>query len=252
MVLSAPAGLGQGTVSIGSGGGVGVGGVVGSIAFAGGGQGMTGMPYTATRKTTHVQKLADGTTITRENTAKEARDSNGRTYHENRMELPSGATGRDAFSFVNVFDPVNRVQMSWTTNSKQATVFHLPEPGQAPKRQQSSTVSQTQARAVTVVGPKLEMEDLGIKTIDGIEAKGTRMTRVIEAGKEGNDRPMTITNETWVSPDLKIMLTSINDDPRSGTTTTETTNIDRGEPDPGLFQVPEGYTVKEQFAGQQN
>jgi hypothetical protein len=252
MVLSVPAGLGQSTVSIGNGGGVVVGGVAGGIAFTGGPQGITGMPYTATRKTTHVQKLADGTTITRENTAKEARDSNGRTYHENRMDLPSGAAGQAGFSFVNVVDPVNRVTMNWNSSSKQVTVFHMPEPGQVRQAQQPSPLTPPQPSAMKVVQTKPQFEDLGIKAINGIEARGTRMTRVIEAGKEGNDRPMTITNETWFSPDLKITVASTNDDPRTGTTTMELTNIDRGEPDSALFQVPEGYTVKDQYPGQQN
>ncbi len=251
MVLSAPAGLGQGgVVSIGSGGGVSA--VAGSISFTGGPQGMTGMPYTATRKTTHIQKLADGTTITGENTAKEAGDSNGRTYHENRMELPSGATEQAPLIFVNVFDPVNRVTMNWNTNSKQVTVFHMRDPGEVRQVQQPTPVPQAQPPAVKVAQTKPEIEDLGVKTIGGLEAKGTRVTRVIPAGREGNDRPMTITNETWVSPDLRITVASSSDDPRTGSTTMELTNLDRGEPDPGLFQVPEGYTVKENFPGQQN
>ena len=240
MVLSAPAGFAQGGVSISSG-------FAGSFAMPG----MTGMPYTATRKTTRVQKLADGTTITRENTEKEARDSNGRTYHENRIEFPAGTAEQTGFSVVTIFDPVNRVTINWNTNSKQATVFHMPEPGQVKQVQQMSASTQPQAPAVKVAQVKPEREDLGIKTIEGLEAKGTRVTRVIPAGQEGNDRPITITSETWFCPDLKIMVASTSDDPRSGTNTMELTGIDRGEPDPALFQVPEGYTVKDQNQGQQ-
>ncbi len=251
MVLSLPAMHAQGTVSIVSGGGVGVSGVAGGISYALGGQGMTGMPYTATRKTTRVQKLADGTTITTENTTKEARDSNGRTYHENQIK-PFGGAGQAEFSVINVIDPVSRIQMNWTTNQKEVTVFHMREPGQIKQVQQTAAVTQPQPPAIKVVQTKPEMEDLGIKTIAGLEAKGTRVTRVIPAGREGNDRPLTITSENWFSPDLRIMVMSTNDDPRSGATTMELTDIDRGEPDPTLFQVPEGFTVKEQFPGQQN
>jgi hypothetical protein len=34
-------------------------------------------------------------------------------------------------------------------------------------------------------------------------------------------------------------------DPRSGETTYRLTNIDRSEPDRSLFEVPAGYTIKE-------
>ena len=98
--------------------------------------------------------------------------------------------------------------------------------------------------------PKPEVEDLGMKTINGVEAKGTRTTRVISAGREGNDQPLTVIHETWFSTALGIPVMSINDDPRVGTSTMELTDIERGEPDPALFQVPEGYTVKERTPGQ--
>jgi hypothetical protein len=39
------------------------------------------------------------------------------------------------------------------------------------------------------------------------------------------------------------------DDPRTGTRITEVTNLDRGEPNPALFQVPEGYTMRDRYPG---
>lgn len=43
--------------------------------------GITNSPYTATKKTTSIQKLVDGTTITRITTETEARDSQGAATH---------------------------------------------------------------------------------------------------------------------------------------------------------------------------
>jgi hypothetical protein len=238
MVLSVPAGFGQGTISASMGSVMGVGNM-----------GLTGVPYSATRKTTRVQKLADGTTITNEGTAKEARDSNGRTYRENVFKPFGENSEQGEFSVIIVFDPVNRVMMNWASNTKQVTIVHMREPGQV---QQPSTVTQVQPPAIKMAQMKPEIEDLGTKTIDGVEAKGRRITRVIPVGREGNDRPITVTDEQWSSPDLRIVVQSTMDDPRTGTTTMELSNVDRGEPDPTLFQVPAGYTVKEQFPGQQN
>ena len=52
--------------------------------------GVINLPYSATFKTTVVQKLADGTTITRVSTTREARDSQGRTLHEITNERSGG------------------------------------------------------------------------------------------------------------------------------------------------------------------
>lgn len=223
-------------------------------------------PYTAIRKTTRVQKLANGVTITHETTSKEARDSSGKSYRENQPEtsLGSDAPAR-VNTFYNVFDPVNRVTISWSSNSKEATVFHMPDPGQA---RLSPPILPTSAPAPgTVVGavfgtagtllPPGKLvhpvrEDLGMKTVNGVEAKGTRTTQTYPAGAVGNDQPFTVTHETWISPELRIAVLQIDDDPRTGLRTMELTGIERGEPDPALFQPPEGYTVKDRYQDQHN
>ncbi|MGA3046728.1 MAG: hypothetical protein ABSD67_08905 [Terracidiphilus sp.] len=231
----------------------GVVGITSAGAFAGP-MGITGAPYSATRKTTRVQKLANGTTITHVNTVKEARDSSGRTYHESRPEIAQGAEGEaSSFVFVNVHDPVNRINISWNSGSKVANVIHMPEPGQI-KRIETQPAAEN-AAPMPMMRPeaiKPQFEELGMKTINGVEAKGTRTTRVIPVGREGNDQPLTVIHESWVSPELRIVVMSSSDDPRSGTSTMELTDIERSEPDPVLFQVPEGYTVKERTPGLEN
>jgi hypothetical protein len=212
-------------------------------------------PYTANRKSTRVQKLKDGTTITHETISKEARDSSGRTYHESRQETPAGAEGQiREFSFFTVFDPVNRININWNSQSKEATVFHMPDPSQVRQNhlQAQETRAQVNQPAPADRPTRPVREDLGTKTINGVDAKGTRITTIIPAGRAGNDQPLTITREIWMSPELGIGVLQINDDPRTGVQTMELTDIERGEPDPSLFQVPEGYTVKDQYQGQQN
>jgi hypothetical protein len=54
-----------------------------------------------------------------------------------------------------------------------------------------------------------------------------------------------VTSETWISPELKIIVRQITNDPRSGKVLTELTNIDRSDPDPALLQPPEGYIIKD-------
>lgn len=92
---------------------------------------------------------------------------------------------------------------------------------------------------------EVNKESLGTQTIEGVQAEGTRVTFTIPAGKIGNERPIVTVNERWYSAELQTVVMSKNSDPRMGETTYRLTNIVRSEPDPGLFQVPADYTVKE-------
>jgi hypothetical protein len=76
---------------------------------------------------------------------------------------------------------------------------------------------------------------LGSKEIEGIIAFGTRGVETLEAGSVGNERPITVVREWWVSRELGMTLLSSTDDPRSGQNTTRVINIQRGEPDTKLF-----------------
>jgi hypothetical protein len=87
-------------------------------------------------------------------------------------------------------------------------------------------------------------EDLGQQVIEGVTARGTRTTTVIPAGAIGNELPITVTSEEWLSPDLKVLVMTKHADPRSGETTYRLTGITRSEPDPSLFELPAGMTIK--------
>jgi hypothetical protein len=81
--------------------------------------------------------------------------------------------------------------------------------------------------------------------IEGLEAKGDRITRTIPAGAEGNDQPIQITVETWIAAQAHIVLLRISNDPRRGETVTRLTNLVLEEPPAELFQVPPDYKVVE-------
>ena len=199
------------------------------------------VPYTLTSTSTAVQTLANRTTITRTSTPKMARDSEGRTYDEMHQTLHFGADGQqvDMVAYF-VSDPVARTNIIWYNNAKIASVTHWQVPDVDAARQpkpQAGRPTQQQTR-----------EDLGVRTIAGIEAKGTRATGVIPVGDQGNDRPLTIVTENWTSTQYHIPLLTIIDDPRTGKRTDEVTEFQPGEPDPALFQIPKGYTVRERTA----
>jgi hypothetical protein len=246
-----------------------------------------GNPYTAVKKTTIIQKLTDGTTINRENSTTEARDSQGRTMVQNSMAEMQGHN----MTHTSVMDPVARTTTIWMSQGKQATRIHQPDlrgaaqqsgptamglgtgtigpfpeiavvsnvtsSSQTIRTGGTGTAPQTTGIATMTAGsgrdpnlrPERKSEKLGGKTIAGVYAEGTRLTITYPVGFFGNDKPIIAFHETWLSSDLKLVLLSIDDDPRTGTRITEVTSLDRGEPNPALFQVPEGYTIRDQYPG---
>ena len=93
-------------------------------------------------------------------------------------------------------------------------------------------------------GDNASVESLPAQMINGALAQGTRTTETIPQGKIGNDRPITIVNERWISNDLQMLVKSTSSDPRFGDTTYQLTNIVQSSPDPSLFQIPADYTLR--------
>ena len=69
------------------------------------------------------------------------------------------------------------------------------------------------------------------------------MTSTYAVDTEGNDRPIVVVNETWMSPALKVVILNKSSDPRSGEHTQKLTNINQGEPAAELFAPPSDYSV---------
>lgn len=88
-------------------------------------------------------------------------------------------------------------------------------------------------------------ESLGSREIAGVKAEGTRSTYVIPAGQIGNDRALSIVSERWSCAELDVVLETRHSDPRLGETRFRVTEVERGEPDHALFEVPAGYVVED-------
>jgi hypothetical protein len=86
-------------------------------------------------------------------------------------------------------------------------------------------------------------EELGVQTIEGVPAEGTRTVTTIPAGAIGNERPIDIVYERWYSKDLQLIVSSKHSDPRFGDQIYRLTNITRSEPDNSLFTIPADYKI---------
>ena len=87
-------------------------------------------------------------------------------------------------------------------------------------------------------------KNLQPQVVNGIRAKGSRVTMTIPKGTFGNDRDLNVVNDRWYSEELQVLLKSSNSDPRFGVTTYELTNIVQDPPHPSLFQVPADYSLR--------
>jgi hypothetical protein len=223
-------------------------GSIGAILY--GGQNRSGAPYSATVKTTHEQKLADGNAIHGSTTTHQARDSAGRTMTEIAAGCTYGPDGQlQALIRITVNDSETRTLLSWTVNDssqkKIARVVHQPELVPAkPSVQTSQRLQAAQMRQRSRT--EVRSENLGSKIIAGVMAEGNRMTRTVPAGEEGNDLQLEIVDETWTAKDLGLIVVRISDDPRHGRDTTEIVELKQGEPDPALFVPRADYTLEEQ------
>jgi hypothetical protein len=219
---------------------------------------VTGAPYTGTEVMTSVQTLSNGNVITRTTSTNISRDSQGRVRLETTMKHPDGTTS----THVTIHDPVAGVVHQLDTASKVShdSPLHAPPAngqgrGRGPGRPQNGTASGTTssadvaARGGRRTDPNMVSENLGLQTVSGVQATGTRMTRTIPAGAEGNAQPIVSVHETWSAEDLKVPVMIKSSDPRFGTTQTQLNSIVRAEPDPTLFQVPAGYTVAKDHGG---
>jgi len=213
-------------------------------AAAANGQGVRRVPWpphSADEVTVITRTLADGTKITRTRLVKQYWDSQGRRREEWFNDLESAGQD-DTPQWVRIFDPPARAFYSLNPRDHTAQRTELSRPVPSPVRQTpSASATLSPARPVP---PQPTREDLGTQVIEGFEARGTRTTRTIPEGAEGNDRPIQITEEVWSSTSPPLLLMRITKDPRSEMVM-HLTNIVLDEPPAELFQVPSDYTLQE-------
>ncbi len=230
------------------------GGAVGWVAaeMGPGGRAIKGSPYSATAVTEVVQTLADGNKIRRETTGAVYRDSEGRTRNETQLAGtgPMAPAGLPQLIMIN--DPVAGVNYVLNPAEKTATKMTVRSAGArrppaggggAPGGAVRSGDSMVHARGQNP--EQVKTEQLGTKVFDGVQAEGTRITQIIPAGLIGNERPIEVVSERWISTQLQGIVMTTHSDPRMGTNSYRLTRINLGEPDHSLFEVPAGYKIVE-------
>jgi hypothetical protein len=196
-------------------------------------------PLSADEVRTTIQTLSDGSHINRTETTHFYRDSEGRMANVTE----TGAV---------IYDPVAGFTYELTTRNKTFTKKPVSADASVTIAAAAhfSSISSYSGSPSSTKGPKKApakqdgeqtTEELNPQSINGIVAKGSRVTVTIPANAIGNDAPLRVVNERWFSDDYKLLVKSSNSDPRFGVTTYELTNIIQAAPDPSVFQIPADY-----------
>jgi hypothetical protein len=193
-------------------------------------------PFSARTTTEWTQTLADGSTITKHLDANLARDSRGRIYRENHTFVPSNSGQKSPLNNIHIYDPVAHAQMYCYTKLFLCIITNYTP----------QTFFETKPAGSFDNGNRyLARESLGPKTIEGIYVTGIRETTTVNAEVLGNDQPLVSTREFWYSDELQTNLAVTRNDPSEGKQVIQLSEISQTEPDAHLFQVPIGYSVRD-------
>jgi hypothetical protein len=207
-----------------------------------------GRPFSGTEIRRTTQTLADGTHVEQNDTSAFYRDSQG------RMRTESGRK-------VLIYDPVAGFTYNLDTSMKTYKKYPI---GAGGSTSIAVVGDSTWVKSADEKGPHMPVdtvpsgsrpfhsetvaqsttEELPPQVVNGILAKGSRISMTIPVGTFGNDRDVKVVHERWYSETLQVLVKTTNSDPRFGVSTYELANVFQAAPDPNLFQVPPDYRLQ--------
>jgi hypothetical protein len=188
------------------------------------------LPYTAQIVQRFSETLPNGSQVLLERRIVQMRDSQGRTRIENfPPHDPSYNDERNQSDVVNLYVPLQREFIQLFPRRKTASVMTFP--GKGPIRTHGDPND-----------TNIERQSLPGRTIHGIYSEGTRVTFLVPHN-DGRATEVGCVEESWVSPEMKIVVLTKSGGTCSDGGITEIRGINRNEPDPALFEIPKDYKV---------
>lgn len=193
-------------------------------------------PFTANVVTTWTRIMPDGSKTVLKNHRIVARDSAGNIYEERRRFTPNGDVQPTMITQLEYADPNLHELYVCNPQAMTCRVFPYNRPAALPKPQPVG--------ALPSGNGTFTREDLGRKTMEGVDLIGTREVTTLNQGAFGNEKPQPIVKEFWFSPRLAINVITRRFDPRaSGSQDFTVTNINLSEPDHQMMRPPGGFRV---------
>jgi len=166
-----------------------------------------------------------------------ARDSQGRVYNVFRGLVPASESGTPPVVCVHFYDPQTR---SYTYLYPQQKIY-MTGTVNHPSADEPVNLIASPTGSSAPLNQFTTQEDLGTQSMDGVSAHGVRVTQTIPAASSGTGNEIVLTDEYWYADDLHMNVVVKHNDPRTGSVTMSLTEVTRTDPDPSLFQIPDGY-----------
>src|SRR5262249_16683974 len=179
-------------------------------------------PYCATRESETKQTLGDGTHIILRSKNKVCRDSLGRIRNESFESKSNGQVSEEP-TVITINDPIEHVFYRLDIKRRLATRT-VQNPLPAASRSQAPVLPPSPVKAPAFQSRTLE-ESLGTQQIEGLLVQGHRGTITHPIGEFGNDKPMVMVDEQWVSSELGEVILLKRTDPRYGDSVIRLTDV---------------------------
>lgn len=177
-----------------------------------------------------------------------ARDSQGRVRVEavgNKYQVKTGIEAGSEVEqhLVTICDPASQTMTQLDTLNRTARVMHVPMAIAQRAAHPREPFCAASRLPVSRIRPA---EDLGHRTIEGVDAEGVRVTMQPLSALPNGETPGASVIERWCSEELAavVLQETANSKSRSKTSTA-LTKLERQEPDSALFQIPADYTINE-------
>ena len=208
---------------------------------------VVGAPFTATVEWTSIETKVDGTKVYHRRISRILRDAAGRQRFEDGQDEASPQAG-DAPA-VRLYDPITHLFASLDSATGLAKISTMGYTSAAPlavpasgNRSDPAKEQPDQPQTRSQPDEGVTREPLPPREIVGLHAEGVRTTTIIPAGKDGTPA-VTVVDDVWESPLWRMQLLHIHDDPRTGHSEAQVTQLVREQPDEALFHPPGGYEL---------
>jgi hypothetical protein len=167
-----------------------------------------------------------------------ARDNQGRVRNVFRELIPVAASAIPPIVRIHFYDPQTR---DYTYLYPQRKVYVTGTVNHPPAAQPADLIASASGNSAPL-NQFTKLEDLGTQSIGGVAAHGVREIQTIPASSNATGHELVLTDEYWFSEELHMNVVMKHTDPRGGSFSMTLTEISLDDPDPSLFQIPEGYT----------
>jgi hypothetical protein len=177
-----------------------------------------------------------------------ARDSQGRVYNVFRQLVSTSDSSPPPVVRIHFYDPQTRTYTYLYPQQKTYTTGTVNHPPAA----EPADLIASPAGNNKSLNEFTKEEDLGTQSIGGVSAHGVRAIQTIPAASSNTGNEIVLTDEYWYSEDLRMNVVVKHDDPRTGRVSMTLTQVTRTEPDPSIFQIPDGYKTRAIGSGPPN